>query len=404
MLMRSNAGGVALAVAIAMAGLGGLVCLADEPAAANPSSPSRAAEYPHVEPDQRAATIEKALSGATDDKERFTAVWGLAISGYTKETAEALAAIAADSQARPIIREYAAMGLRNFISAMPDEVRKKTHERLHSALDAEKEKLPDAVMRLLVEWGDADRIGKLLGDKLRNHRMEIEVLKSLSKRDAAVERLWELYKAAAPVGEQAGWYRRFSVAEALVSLKDKRGIDIYIECLSVKEPWPAAGTSDAAKDSNLRSFRQCLHNTYQRVAVILDDDFGYEGGGTWTEGLEKAIPELADWWAKNGKGWSFEEATSTVVPKVQAGKALTKRQARVLAAKLANDAFAKANFKNALGKPVGKIALVGESFNRVTRDKGRWVLEMVGSRGPEAKVSFASDGTDAKVSVNYAMR
>lgn len=360
--------------------------------------------YPYLTAKQRPQKIAEALDQTTDENTRFYAVWGLAISGYTRESAKALAEIACDSKYKSNTRTYAGMGLRNFTSPMPEDVRKAIQDKLYGALEAEKDKLPDGVIRTLIAWGDADRVLKVLGDNLRDFYMEIQILQGISSRKRAVARLMEIYKAAPAVTTNIGWSRRSRLGVALIQRQDKRGIDILFECLTVKEPWQTDTLSPEAKDSEARSFRQCLHNTFRRLGRMFDDNFGYEAGGTWNPQLGKAIPKMVEWWKANRQTWSFEEATSTVLPKLVKGKALTKRQARVLAAKLATDAFAKRVFKHANGKPVGKIEIAPESFNDVGQKDGRWVLRMIRSRGPEAFVDFALDGSDAKVIVNYALR
>jgi hypothetical protein len=360
--------------------------------------------FPYLAPEQRPRKAREALDEKTDKKARFHAVWGLAISGYTRQGAEALSVIASDSRYETTTRVYAAMGLRNFTSSMPDDVRRAIQDTLHGALEAEKCRLPDGVMRTLIAWGGADRIRKVLGDKLRGHRMEVEVLQCIRSRDEAVTRLLELYQAAPAVTSEVGWSKRWQIGAALIHRKDKRGIDVLLECLTVKEPWSIDSPSPRAKRLAAASFRQSLHNTFARISGTIDEDFGYEGGGTWTPQLDEAIDKLVQWWEAHRDTWSFEEATSDVVPTIEPGKPFTKRKARVLAAKLANEAFAKRTFKHANGRPVGKIQITAESFNHVRQEQGRWVLRMIRSRGPEAFVDFALDGSDAKVIVNYAWR
>ncbi|HAU37504.1 MAG TPA: hypothetical protein DCX07_07265 [Phycisphaerales bacterium] len=319
---------------------------------------------------------------------------------YSRESAEALDIIACDSQYDVTTRGYAGMGLSNFSNAMPEDVRQSILDRLYGALSAEKEKLPDSVLRTLIHWGEADRVRKVLGQKLRGHPMEIEVLQRIGTRKEAVERLMELYETAPEVTSNIGWTKRWHVEAALMERQDKRGIDILIECLTVNEPWP----SSLPKEIAWASFHQSLHNTFDRLATIFDDRFGYQAGGTWAPQLDDAIPKMVEWWKANRQTWSFEEATSTELPELEKGKALTKRQARVLAARLANDAFAKQEFKHANGELVGGIKIAPESFNDVEKKDGRWVLRMVRSRGPEAFVEFDADGLNQKVVVNYALR
>lgn len=359
--------------------------------------------YPYLTPEQRPQKAREAIDLSTNEKARFNAVWGLAISGYSRESADALAIIAADSKYDATTREYAGMGLSNFSNEIPDVLRQAILDRLYVALSAEKEKLPDSVVQTLINWGEADRVRTALGDKLDGHSMEIQVLQRISSQKEAINRLMELYKAAPDVNSSIGWTKRWHVGAALIERQDKQGIDILIECLSVKNPWPSEETSPQAIDFNARSFRQSLHNTFARLATIFDDRFGYEAGGTWAPQLDDAILKMAEWWKTNRDRWSFEEARSRELPTLEKYKALTKRQARVVAAKLANDAFAGQAFTYANGKPVGKIEIAPESFNEVTMKDGRWILRMIRSAGPEAFVEFDADGLNQKVVVNYAL-
>jgi hypothetical protein len=259
----------------------------------------RAAGYPHLKPEQRPAKAKEALDPATGDKARFYAVWGLAISGYCPEGAEALAIVATDPKQEPTTRDYAGMGLRNYSGAMPEEIRGPIQARLRKALAAEKEKLPDGVLRTLVGWGDADLIRETLGERLRGHPMEIEVLQKTGSRQEAVARLMEMYKAAPEVTSQAGWYQRSHVGTALVKMGDKRGVDILLECLTVEKPWPLDNDSAPDQESNAASFRQCLNNTFRWVARAIGQDFDYSTEENWRPELNKAIPRMVEWWKAN---------------------------------------------------------------------------------------------------------
>lgn len=363
----------------------------------------RAHGYPYLKPEDRPAKAKEALDPATGDKARFQAIWGLAISGYSRESTEALAIIAADSKYDATTRGYAGMGLSNFSNAIPEDVRQAALDRLYAALSAEKEKLPDGVMRTLVNWGQADRVHKVLGDKLEGHPMEVEVLQGISSRDMAVTRLWELYEQTPGATNKATWATWEYIGLALIQRKDSRGIDVLLNRLTVrKEPWPLENPTPQAKESEAASFHQCLHNTYAHIVRAIGEDFGYEATGNYRPELMEAIPKMAEWWKANRQSWSFEKATSTELPTTEKGKALSKRQARVLAANLANDAFDKQDFKSPDGRPIGMIEIAPDSFNDVSQKDGRWVLRMVRSAGPEAFVEFDSDGLNPKVVVNYA--
>ena len=262
--------------------------------------------YPYLTPQERTHKIKQVLDPETGDKDRFDAVWGLAISGYTREGAEALTVIAVDPRHNVTMRSYAGMGLQNFSSAMPEEVRKPIQDKLYGALAAEKDKLPDGVMRLLVAWGDADRILKVLGDKFRGHHMEIAILRGITSRADAVARLVEIYEAAAPAAISIGWTQRWHVGAALIEREDKRGVDILLECLTVKEPWPIDNPSAEAQANNAASFHQSLHNTFDHLARLFDDRFGYEAAGTWTPQLNEAIQNMVAWWHSHRETWSFQ--------------------------------------------------------------------------------------------------
>ncbi|KPJ52096.1 MAG: hypothetical protein AMS16_06870 [Planctomycetes bacterium DG_58] len=366
------------------------------------SQPHQTGGYPYLKPEERAAKAREALDPLTGDKARYYAVWGLAISGYCRESAEALAVIAANRTRKEALRECAAMGLINFTQVMPVDVRGVLQKKLCGALDAEKEKLQSGVIQTLVAWGKADRVRNVLGEKLRDHPMEVIVLKRISAREDAVSRLWEIYRSAPPA--QSGniaLSRRWHTGGALIHWQDKRGIDILIECMAADPPPMAEESSPAAKQSEVASWRQSRHNTFMHIASALGRNFGYSGN-KWDPALNEAISKMIAWWKANRETWSFEETTSTVVPKVEPGKVLTRRQARLLAARLANDAFARRAFTQPNGKPIGKIEIAPEAFHYVQQKDGRWVLIQTGSAGPEAFVDFALDGTDANVTVNYA--
>lgn len=254
--------------------------------------------YPYLKPEERLAKAKEALDPATGDQARYYAVWGLAISGYTRQGAEALAVIAADCTRGEALRECAAMGLINFTHEMPAEVRKPLQENLREALDAEKEHLQGGVIQLLAAWGDADRVLKVLGDKLKGHPMEVIVLKKISSRETAVARLWEVCQTAAPAKKgNIALSRAWHAGEALIHWRDKRGIDILLECLAAKP----------AEDADLASSRQSRHNTFVLVAGVLGRTFGYELRGEWSPRLDDAVPEMIEWWKANRQTWDFQK-------------------------------------------------------------------------------------------------
>ncbi len=82
---------------------------------------------------------------------------------------------------------------------------------------------------------------------------------------------------------------------------------------------------------------------------------------------------------------------------------LTESQARELATRLANETWVAKKPLNASGEPV-KMTFHPADWRAVELKDGRWNLSWPsGSRGPEARVSFAANGSDPKVDVSYAI-
>ena len=88
--------------------------------------------YPRLQKEDYPPFIREALHG------NFRATWGLAISGYTAEAAGALMKIVSDAAYKKGVREYAAMGLRNYLSAMPGRDKTELKEVLGGILANEK--------------------------------------------------------------------------------------------------------------------------------------------------------------------------------------------------------------------------------------------------------------------------
>jgi len=238
-----------------------------------------------IETEKSSRATQDAMS--FDPRVQFDAVRKLAISGYTREAADVLAMVVADTKVSETTRDYAAMGLGNFTSKIPsgqkDSVRKVLREVLHS----EAADTPDGILRTLLAWGDADLIQEELGPGLKTHTMQVEVLERSSDPRAS-DLLWEIYQAC-PEGRKAEHYnRRAQVGRALVGRKDIRGIDILVGLL------PA----DKAPGPQYRS------NVFIFLAIRLGQDFGY-GQGNYRPELEQAVPKMISWWEHNRKSFAF---------------------------------------------------------------------------------------------------
>ena len=219
-------------------------------------------------------------------------------AGTPVRTADALALVAADPKASAADRWNASQALIIMTQYMPVPVWRANRDVLLDALKAEREKLPDGVIRTLMVWGYADCIREVLGEKLRGHSMEIPVLERISDREYAVSRLLAVHDAAPPVNtDNIALSKRWHVAEALIRQRDKRGIDIKLECLK----------AEGQKVSDPIVFRNSQHFIFTRLRQILGPSFGYGPPAAGEEQLDQAIARMIDWWQANRRTWTFSE-------------------------------------------------------------------------------------------------
>jgi hypothetical protein len=248
------------------------------------SAPTEAdSAYPFLKPDEIAAKAKIAVAAETPPKERFMAVWGLAISGYTKESAEALSQVACGRSAGENTRDYAAMGLGNFTRQLPEESRKMIQQRLRAVFEKEKDDTPDGIIRTLIGWNDAPFIRKVLGKQMKGHTLDVEILAALPGKEGC-DSLWQLYQKS-PKGYKSVYSsRKERIGRALIDKNDVRGIDILIDLLS----------EDHVPDQQYRQ------NAFIYLMRKLNNNFGYNAEN-FDAALEKAIPEMVYWWKKNKK-------------------------------------------------------------------------------------------------------
>ena len=82
-------------------------------------------------------------------------------------------------------------------------------------------------------------------------------------------------------------------------------------------------------------------------------------------------------------------------------KGLSYQEAQELAIKLANEEFAKKEFKNPYSGG-NVIPTVKIDYLAGTKEEKRWVFRMAGPAGPWASISFDFDGANPKVEVGYS--
>jgi hypothetical protein len=257
---------------------------------------------PRIDGKDKPRVAKLAADNHTPQKLRFYAIWGLAISGYSAEAADGLAKAVEDRGLSDTDRGYAAMGLSNFTSQLPRELKEQFVRRLRAVAAAESKTTPDGILRTLITWGDAQWIAGILGDNLRGHEMEIEILSAL-KAEQATPRLLELYRGDEMGSERVSYNRRAEIGWALVAFKDKRGVDI-LEALLDAEAVPKIDETPN---------HQCRHNVFAKIVKTTGQDFGYRQRN-YDPSIDDSIRRFRGWWIENRYDFRFAEASSA--PKV----------------------------------------------------------------------------------------
>ena len=249
---------------------------------------SKRPEFSQEEKPQRA---RQALHPDTTEHDRFMLVWGLATSGYSPESADALVKIACDSTESETTRGYAAMGLSNFTLKLPAESKADILRRLQGALEREKGDCPDSILRTILAWGGSADLLATIGKDLRGHSMEIEVLKT-APSEVAIPRLWRMVEAAPKSRKSRAWMERTNVGYALIAHQDKRGVDILVESIPLDK-------SPSGQHSN-----NVFHGL---VRLVFHQNFGYNSAN-YHPSLGEAIPQMARWWSENRESFTWDGA------------------------------------------------------------------------------------------------
>ena len=275
MLNRRFLCGASLAIAMAIIGCSSV----EEREQSSASRAARDRGYPYISDQSHAEKARIALSPDTPEDERFEAVWALAISGYTEKSALALAVVACDKTISHTTRGYAAMGLRNFTSSIPQKLKSEIQEMLRGVIARENADTPDGVIRTLIAWADAPFVYKTLGPEAAGHPMEIEILAGLPGKNG-VDRLWQIYESCPK--RHWSYFKRSQIGRAMVKKQDTRGIDILMELL------PAAKAPSG----------QYRHNVFKFLAIHIGQDFGYNALN-YDPSLNQAVAGMLSWWDEN---------------------------------------------------------------------------------------------------------
>jgi hypothetical protein len=106
------------------------------------------------------------------------------------------------------------------------------------------------------------------------------------------------------------------------------------------------------------------------------------------ENLATKGPYNPNWTKQNGSG--------------DASRELSRSEAVALATRLANQAFAEAELRDAVGKKLAPVAVTTSAWRVAGIENGRWTFKMDPPAGLWATVTFKTDGTDRSVAVGFA--
>ena len=241
-------------------------------------------DYPRFDKADYPLAIKEALAGS------FRATWGLAISGYSPEAAQALLRIAGDKGLPDGNRRYALMGLRNFRASLSDSQNKQVRQILEGIVAERKTRAGEAEIGWLLDLGGVACIQETLGKDLVGWPHEPLVLQ-YAPGEAAIERLAEIGEEWAKAPNEQTFRRSYRAGWALVVRRDKRGVDVLLGMLPVGK----------GLDPQVRN------NIYSFLAREVGQRFGYADGNYRPE-LEEAARTMRNWWAEHRETFRFPQA------------------------------------------------------------------------------------------------
>lgn len=246
--------------------------------------------YPRIERKDMTAVANLALSAKTDGGLRYQAVWGLAISGYSPESADALIAVVENTSFEENVRDVAAMGLRNFTLNLDEESKEALKKRLHATILADPAHASDEMIRVLLTWGDAAWVVETLGEHLHGHPMEVEILSHYTA-NVAIPRLLDIYFETKQAVTTPSYNKRAEIGTALLDFKDKRGIDILASLLP----------NDCAPGNEYRNY------VFNLIIKHVGHSFGYTHRN-YDPSLEQAVSRFSEWWLRERYSFEFPES------------------------------------------------------------------------------------------------
>ena len=303
----------------------------------------------------------------------------------TFEQINALLTIALERPAGDRVAGNAAIRLGHARWSIPGPLRSEIRDQFRHAVTREKDEPArvEGMLWTLALWGDSDWVWEHLGKTMRDDSLKVWVLIHMFDRKTAVTELLAMIDRCRPKTSLGGWQDRNQFAEALIMIGDKRGVDIAVDLHTVGQTFlPEIG------------YQTSLPNGLRWLSVSLGYDFTRDDAGRSLE-PSAALEALTAWWKANREGWAMDPPDE-----LPADKPLNARQARRLAARLANEAFAKVTFKTPAGQVIGEATIESEESSARLEDN-QWLWSGGAARGPRATVTFDAHGGNAKVSIDY---
>lgn len=333
----------------------------------------------------RAAALRVLRNPKARAKELDAAMQAMNPWPSTPEQINALVSIALERPRGDRVAGNAASHLGRTRWSIPGPRRSQIRDQFRHVAAREKDEPArvEGMLWALAMWGDVDWVWQHFGKTLRDDSLKVWVLIYLPDRKAAVSELHAMINRCRPKTDLRGWQNRTQFAEALIALGDKRGVDVAIDLHTVGQTFlPEIG------------YHTSLPTGLRWLSLSLGYDFTKDRAGR-SRTPSAALKALTAWWKANRESWAMDPPD-----KLPADKPLNARQARRLAARLANEALAKVTFKTPAGQLIGEATIESEESQARLEDD-EWSWSGGKSRGPRATVTFDARGGSAKVSIDY---
>jgi outer membrane protein assembly factor BamB len=234
---------------------------------------------------------------------RGAALRVLTRSAYNKEAADAMLMIATRQDWPAHARNLASQGLHKGDKKQMARV----VEALLKTAAKEKAQTPEGILQLLNRLGHADAVYAALGAQFDKKWVgfKIQTLDGLSDPKLAADKLWGIAQSLGPMDKKHRIYHEYArIGMAIARRRDKRGIDLMVKQLQVKELPISTKYGDAYTKQVKNAFFEGRRGNYEHLCgLYLLRYFGPKP--TNEQELNTNIDALGTWWQKNRDTWKF---------------------------------------------------------------------------------------------------